>query len=156
MSIKDRLNKSIEINKPISKEIGEISSYNESELTELQAIKDKLHHALIEKINSTSTWENHSEAEQKQFIRQFIEKRLLTDFSSTPLNKNEREVLIRVILQEIKGYGPLDPLLADPTVSDILVNGAKQIYVEKGGKLYKTNIVFKNDTHLMNIIERIV
>ncbi|HBH18033.1 MAG TPA: hypothetical protein DDX14_03680 [Cyanobacteria bacterium UBA9579] len=130
--------------------------YNDSDMSELQAIKDKLHNLLIEKINSITTWENHTEDEQVQFIRQFIEKRLLTDFSSVPLNKNEREVLIKGILQEIKGYGPLDPLLADAAISDILVNGPKQVYVEKGGKLFKTNVNFKNNTHLMNIIERIV
>ncbi|OGI30401.1 MAG: hypothetical protein A2287_07340 [Candidatus Melainabacteria bacterium RIFOXYA12_FULL_32_12] len=156
MSLRDRLNKNTEINKPITaREIDDLAIY-ESDLSELQTIKDKLHALLIEKINSITTWENHSENEQVQFIRQFIEKRLLTDFSSTPLNKSERETLIKGILQEIKGYGPLDPLLADPAISDILVNGAKHVYVEKGGKLYKTNVTFKNNTHLMNIIERIV
>jgi pilus assembly protein CpaF len=157
MSLRDRLNKNSEINKPItSKEMVEFNAYSETELSELQSVKDKLHSMLIEKVNSTASWENFSEEDQKHFVRQFIEKRLLTDFASIPLSKNEREILIREILQEIKGYGPLDPLLADPTVSDILVNGAKHVYVEKGGKLYKTNVAFKNDAHLMNIIERIV
>lgn len=157
MSLRDRLNKNAELNKVLSaREIEELGGYSGTELSEIIQIKDKLHSLLIEKINSTISWDEYSNDEQKHFIRQFVEKRLLTDFASTPLSKNEREALIREILQEIKGYGPLDPLLSDPAVSDILVNGAKFVYVEKGGKLFKTNITFKNDTHLMNIIERIV
>ena len=157
MSLRDRLSKNAEINKQSSpRENAELGGLNEFEMSEFQAIKDKLHNMLIEKVNTTPSWEKYTEDEQKQFIRQFIEKRLLTDFSTVPLNKNERESLIRQILQEIKGYGPLDPLLSDPAVSDILVNGPKFVYVEKGGKLIKTNITFKNDAHLMNIIERIV
>jgi len=157
VSLKDRLGKSDDArNDLISKNVKIQSSQRTEDVIALQKVKDKLHSALIERINSTATWDKYSEDEQKHYIRQFIEKKILTDFSSTPLNTNEREALIREILQEIKGYGPLDPLLSDPGVSDILVNGADQVYIEKGGKLIKTNVTFKDNNHLMNIIERIV
>ena len=73
-----------------------------------------------------------------------------------PLSIASRQRIIRRIEDEVLGLGPLEPLLADKTVSDILVNGAKQVYVERRGKLEITNISFTNDAHLLNIIDRIV
>lgn len=154
MSLKDRLGKSADGH---SNSLGgDKNGKNEVDLSGVQNIKEKLHSLLIEKINTTPQWDAFTEEEQKHYIRQFIEKHLITDFTEVPLNRSERNALTREIIQEVKGYGPLDPLLADPGVSDILVNGPKLIYVEKGGKLYKTGITFKNNAHLMNIIERIV
>ena len=75
---------------------------------------------------------------------------------SIPLSKQEKLHIIKEIVQEILGLGPLEPLLNDPTVSDILVNGSQHIFVERYGKLVKTNVRFKDDQHLMNIIDRIV
>jgi pilus assembly protein CpaF len=74
----------------------------------------------------------------------------------TPLASAERECLMQEILDEVFGLGPLEPLLADMTVSDILVNGATRIYVERHGKLELTKVRFDNDSHLMRIIDRIV
>jgi pilus assembly protein CpaF len=73
-----------------------------------------------------------------------------------PLSRAERQRLFETIVAEILGYGPIEPLLADDSVSEIMVNGAKQIYVERGGKLQKTNLVFESDDHAMRIIDRIV
>ena len=75
---------------------------------------------------------------------------------NTPLSGMERQQLAREVLNEVFGLGPLEPLLEDPTISDILVNTYKQVYVERAGLLEKTNVVFKDDAHLMQIIERIV
>jgi len=75
---------------------------------------------------------------------------------AVPLSFTERERLSRDILDEIFGYGPLEVLLKDPTISDILVNRCDQIYVERAGKLEKTNLTFKDDPHLRQIIDRIV
>jgi len=72
------------------------------------------------------------------------------------LSRAERQRLFESIVAEILGYGPIEPLLADESVTEIMVNGAKQIYVERGGKLVKTNAVFESDDHVLRIIDRIV
>ena len=72
------------------------------------------------------------------------------------LSRAERQRLFEQIVAEILGLGPLEPFLADPTITEVMVNGAKNIYVEREGKLVRTNAVFESDDHLMRIIERIV
>jgi pilus assembly protein CpaF len=72
------------------------------------------------------------------------------------LSRAERERLFEQIVAEILGYGPLEPFLADPLISEVMVNGAKNIYVEREGKILRTNAVFESNEHLMRIIERIV
>jgi pilus assembly protein CpaF len=74
----------------------------------------------------------------------------------TPLSGPEKERLSLEVLDEVFGLGPLEPLLQDPTISDILVNGAKEVYVERAGVLEETKIMFKDDAHLMHIIDKIV
>lgn len=75
---------------------------------------------------------------------------------STPMSTAERDRLAREVLDEVFGLGPLEPLLKDPTVNDILVNTHKQVYVERAGRLEETSVMFKDDSHLMHIIEKIV
>jgi pilus assembly protein CpaF len=84
-----------------------------------------------------------------------IASRLMTE-ESAPLSLRQRKVIIQRIEDEIMGLGPLEPLLADKSISDILVNGAKSVYVERRGKLEKTNVTFNDDAHLLNTIDRIV
>ena len=74
----------------------------------------------------------------------------------TPFSASERERLAKEVLDEVFGLGPLEPLLQDPTISDVLVNTADSVYVERGGVLEKTSVVFKDTSHLMHIIEKIV
>jgi pilus assembly protein CpaF len=74
----------------------------------------------------------------------------------TPMSSTERERLAREVLDEVFGLGPLEPLLQDPTISDILVNSHKQVYVERAGILEETGVMFKDDAHLMHIIDKIV
>ncbi|MBU0705367.1 MAG: Flp pilus assembly complex ATPase component TadA, partial [Chloroflexi bacterium] len=73
-----------------------------------------------------------------------------------PLSRTERQRLFELIVAEILGFGPLEPFLADPTVTEIMANGAKNVYIERAGKVHRTNAVFESDEHLMRIIERIV
>lgn len=155
MSLRDRLNssKSQIIQGTIISETANVAQKASSDFLNL---KEQLHALLVEKVNSTPTWVNYDDEQQKELIRQFIETQLINTFKQIPLNKFEKDRLIKEIIQEAKGFGPLDPLLADPSISDILVNGAKNIFVEKNGKLYKTDVTFKDDQHLRNIIERIV
>ena len=153
MSLRDRLTASNQIprNGP------DISSLTASSASsDFLKLKEQLHSLLVDKVNSTPTWIDYDDNQQKEFIRQFIETQLANTFKTIPLNKGEKDALIKEIIQEAKGYGPLDPLLEDPLISDILVNGAKSVFVEKNGKLYKTDVTFKDNQHLKNIIERIV
>ena len=155
MSLRDRLNIANQ-SMPAQTAVPSTTSFPTTVSSDFVALKEKLHGLLVEKVNSTPTWINYDDEQQKELIKQFIESQLLNAFKATPLNKNEKDRLIKEIIQEAKGYGPLDPLLEDPTISDILVNGPKHVYVEKNGKLYKTSVTFKDNQHLKNIIERIV
>ena len=89
-------------------------------------------------------------------IRKVVENILREETYDLPLNLNEREKIFTEVLDEVLGLGPLEPFLKDPTVSDILVNTYKQIYVERFGKLESTDGRFKDDAHLMKIIDKIV
>lgn len=84
-----------------------------------------------------------------------IASRLMVE-ESAPLSVRQRKVVIQRIEDEVMGLGPLEPLLADKSISDILVNGAKSVYVERRGKLVKTDVTFRDDAHLLNTIDRIV
>src|SRR5574344_374325 len=157
MSLRDRLNmvnKGGQGNNPTQKV--NVSSLAVPASSDFVRLKEKLQTLLVEKVNSTPTWADYNDEEQKDLIKQFVESQLSGNFKNRLLNKNEKDRLITEIIQEEKGDGPLDPLLADSSVSDILVNGAKNVYVEKGGKLQKTTVTFKDNRHLKNIIERIV
>jgi pilus assembly protein CpaF len=94
------------------------------------------------------------EKEGRRQIRDVCENLIAEE--RAPLSIVSRQRIIRRIEDEVLGLGPLEPLLADKSVSDILVNGARQVYVERRGKLEVTNITFTNDAHLLNIIDRIV
>lgn len=152
MSLRDRLN----VKSQIPQRGGDIPGIAKTASSDFLLLKEQLHALLVEKVNSTPTWINYDDEQQKELIRQFVESQLVNTFKHIPLNKDEKDRLIKEIIQEAKGYGPLDPLLEDPAISDILVNGAKNVFVEKGGKLYKADVTFKDDQHLRNIIERIV
>lgn len=130
-----------------------VSSAESGKFTE---VIEKIHIDLIEKINALGDWDTYSSEEQDQVLKAFVEKKLEVDFSTLPLSNSERLRIIREIKQEVKGFGPLDPLLGDPNVSEIMVNGCNNVYVEMSGKLKKTTANFKDDKHLLNIIERIV
>jgi pilus assembly protein CpaF len=84
-----------------------------------------------------------------------LSTRLMNE-QSTPLTLDKRQRVVKSIEDEVMGLGPLEPLLADPTISDILVNGPKSVYIERRGKLEHTDVEFHDDAHLLNIIDRIV
>src|ERR1700730_14967609 len=116
-------------------------------------LKATIHRKLIQKLNLDRVTEvNRYEVRHEG--GQILEGRVVGD--STPTHRQERGRLAKDVLDEVFGLGPLDPLLADPTVSDILVNTHKSVYVERKGILEHTNIRFRDDAHLMTIIDRIV
>ena len=116
-------------------------------------LKDRLHQRVIEVIDLNALAALPPDAVQNQLTR-LVEQLLQQE--SVPLNQRERVQLVQDTIHEVLGLGPLEPLLADTSVNDILVNGAKQVYVERAGKLELTPVRFKDDAHLKKIIERIV
>ncbi len=116
-------------------------------------LKTRIHRQLIERLDLAKLDVLPVEAVQQQ-IRRIVEDMLAAD--ETPLSRQEREQLVVEVEHETFGLGPLEPLMQDPTVSDILVNGSKEVYVERRGKLERTRVIFRDDAHLLQIIERIV
>jgi pilus assembly protein CpaF len=122
---------------------------------EYQELKQRIHHALLNRLNlDRLNRVGRSEAEPE--LRGLIIGLLDAEKEQTPLSLAERESLITDVFHELFGLGPLEALLGDPSVSDILVNRYNQIYVEREGKLEETTLSFKDDQHLLRIIERIV
>jgi pilus assembly protein CpaF len=118
-----------------------------------QEMKARLHRAIINRMDLTKLGQLEPEQIHAEVAR--LAEELLT-VENAPLSSSDRERLVGEVRHELFGLGPLEPLLADPTISDILVNSPKQVYIERGGKLEVTNIEFKDDEHLMRVIERIV
>ncbi len=115
--------------------------------------KEKIHQKLL-KVMDLSLIDSLDEAEARRQIEDIC-YRLMAD-QAVPLNLEGRKRVAKMIEDEVMGLGPLEPLLADEVVSDILVNGADTVYVEKLGKLVLTDVRFNSNEHLMNIIDRIV
>jgi pilus assembly protein CpaF len=118
-----------------------------------QELKDRLHQRVIEMLDLTAINSMSQEAVTAQLTK-LIEQLLQQE--PVPLNQRERTQLTQDILHEVLGLGPLEPLLADLTINDILVNGYKQVFIERYGRLELTSVRFKDDAHLKKIIERIV
>jgi pilus assembly protein CpaF len=116
-------------------------------------LKGTLHSKVINEIDLESLNRLQEEAARQQLRTITLD---LLQREKTPLTLSEREQMVTEILDEVFGLGPLQPLLADPTLSDILVNGAFEVYVERRGKLERANIRFNDNDHLMRIIDRIV
>jgi pilus assembly protein CpaF len=117
------------------------------------AVKTAIHRRLIQKLNLDRLNEIKRE-EVRREVSQILEALVVGE--STPMNLQERERLAQEVLDEVFGLGPLEPLLNDPTVSDILVNTYRRVYVERNGILEMTSVQFRDDAHLMGIIDRIV
>src|SRR3954452_10175588 len=118
-----------------------------------QETKGRIHQVLLGRLD-LEAMESLTPDSLKEELRQMVERLLVEE--NLVLNTGERRNLVRDIQYEMLGFGPLEPLLADPTVSDILVNTYKQVYVERRGQLELTEITFTDDDHLMKIIDKIV
>src|SRR5499427_6047356 len=116
-------------------------------------IKSKIHHKLLNSLNPDQLRTLNKESVRAQIGT--VVERLVAD-EGIPMTLAERERVIEEILDEVFGLGPLEPLLKDPTVSDIMVNGFENVYIERGGRVIETNIRFKDNAHIRLIIERIV
>jgi pilus assembly protein CpaF len=116
-------------------------------------LKRLIHSKLVDKLDLSRVSDLAGDTLRRE-IRLVVER--LCDTENPLLNRMERERLIDEVLDETFGFGPLEMLLKDPTVSDILINGPHKIYVERRGKLEKTDVKFRDNDHLMQIIDRIV
>src|SRR5499427_6099525 len=124
-----------------------------SERTDIQQVKADLHRKVLDRLDLEKLGKTSGDSARDEVL---VVIRSVVNGEVVPLSFAERERLSREILDEIFGLGPLEQLLKDPHVSDILVNRYDRVYVEKAGKLELTNLAFKDNTHLMQIIERIV
>jgi pilus assembly protein CpaF len=129
------------------------ASPRDASALQYQELKFSIHRKLLDRINLEAVYAMPGDR-VRQEIRPSVAK--LVNEEKTPLSLTEKDRLIEEVLDEVFGLGPLEPLLRDPTVSDILVTTPRLIYVERKGKLERTPIEFKDDAHLMRIIERVV
>jgi len=123
------------------------------ERSEYQQVKADLHRKILDRLDLEKLGRTPGDAAREEVL---VLIRNTVNSEAVPLSFAERERLAREILDEIFGLGPLEPLLKDPSISDILVNRYNRVYVERGGKLETTGLSFKDDQHLMQIIDRIV
>ncbi len=116
-------------------------------------LKAEIHHKLVDQLDLTKLSQNASE-EIRTEVRQIVGD--LCEESDSLLNFNERQRLVQEVLDETFGLGPLEQLLADAQISDILINGPQHVYVEKAGRLMLTEVKFKDNGHLLHVIDKIV
>ena len=122
-------------------------------VSDYDQLKQRIHQKLIGKLDLSKVNDLDGEVFKRE-IRGIVER--LCDSEQNLLNRNERDRLVEEVLDETFGLGPLEILLKDPKISDILINGPKNIYAERGGKMEKTNVEFRDNAHLLQIIDRIV
>ena len=143
---------------PVAAQVGVAGATAEVKRTglpfkEYQELKSTVHRDLISRVDLERVANQRDEYTRGQVLA--VIQDLVANLK-TPLSGRERERLSMEVLDEVFGLGPLEPLLQDPTINDILVNGPKQVYVERAGILEESNIMFKDNAHLMNIIDKIV
>ncbi len=120
---------------------------------QFEVIKRRIHGKLVDKLDLSRVGDLKGDTLKRE-IRMVVEH--LCDAEETLLNRQERERIVDEVIDEVLGLGPLELILKDPTVSDILINGPKNIYVEKGGQMQKSEVEFRDNKHLLQIIDRIV
>lgn len=125
----------------------------ESELMARLELKSRLHEVLLDRLNLAVIEKVEPEDLRREVAA--LVSQVLSD-EGRPMRAEEFKQLIDELLDEVLGFGPLEPLLADPTINDILVNSHRSVYVERHGKLEKTKVRFRDERHLLRIIDKIV
>jgi pilus assembly protein CpaF len=123
------------------------------EILDFEKYKATIHSALLSRIDLEKLASANT-GKARQAVAVLIQEIVLTE--RVPLNATEKDLVESDLLDDVFGLGPLEPLLRDPTISDILVNNAYTIYIERRGMLQKTATRFRDDRHLMQVIDRIV
>ena len=121
--------------------------------SDYEQLKQRIHQKLIGKLDLSRVTDLEND-NMKREVRVVVER--LCDGENNFLNRSERDRLVEEVMDEVFGLGPLELLLKDPAISDILINGPKNIYCERAGKMEKTNVEFRDNNHLLQIIDRIV
>ncbi|MBD0349198.1 MAG: CpaF family protein [Thermoleophilia bacterium] len=116
-------------------------------------LKTRVHHACIAKLGPQLFTSESSETVSEKVLRAVMEELAL---DRTPLTRDERRAIVRDISNDILGYGPLEPLLQDDSITEVMVNGFNRIYVERSGKIERAKETFADDAHLLRIIDKIV
>ena len=118
-----------------------------------QELKSRIHRKLLDRVD-LAMMENMAPVQLREELKTLVERLLAEE--TLAINDTERKNLVRDIQHEVLGLGPLEPLLADPGISDILVNTYRQVYVERSGRLEPSDVRFESDAHLYKIIDKIV
>jgi pilus assembly protein CpaF len=126
---------------------------NKERMDQFYEMKNRIHRNLVDKLDLSRISDQNNDETREQ-VRELVAE--LCDKEEAVLNFTERQRLISEIIDETFGLGPLEFLLTDPNISDILVNGPRQVYIERKGRLELTDIQFKDNAHLMHIIDKIV
>lgn len=120
---------------------------------DFEALKEHIHAKLVEKLDLTRLSELEGDSLRRE-IRVVVEH--LCDTENPLLNRSERERLVEEVLDEAFGFGPLELLLKEKGVADIMINGPKSVFLEKGGRIVKSDVTFRDNDHLLQILDRIV
>ena len=120
---------------------------------QFEDVKARIHSKLVDKLDLSRVGDLKGDTLKRE-IRLVVEH--LCDAEDTLLNRQERERIVEEVIDEVLGLGPLELILKDPTVSDILINGPKNIYIERAGQMEKSEVEFRDGKHLLQIIDRIV
>lgn len=133
----------------------DVPSHNEvSFVDEYSGLKEKIHGEIIELINQEMVDNGKIEDKKEEYLLKSIES--LVDDRGSAIARNDRVRLVKEIYNNVVGLGPLEPLLADDEISEIMVNGPRSVYVEKNGKIQLSSTVFNDNHHVMNVLNRIV
>ena len=160
MSLLERLEKQRAIQQPDVKEpsvtraSAVLFSGNSAQMEEFTDIKQKIHSGVINIINEEMDDSYQTPEEQNGFVRHAIEMVMAQENVDIPRALRGR--FIEELMHDIVGLGPLEPLLADPDITEIMVNGPDKVYVEIRGKIEATDVKFRDNAHVMNVINRIV
>jgi pilus assembly protein CpaF len=153
MSLLERLEKQKSSDQQIETAV---QNTNAAYIDTFVSLKEKVHKDVIEIVNKKIGKNGSAETNngsQTEYIKELIEQAI--DNEST-VNRSEKAKIVRELCDDVMGLGPLEPLLSDSTISEIMVNGPYQVYIERSGKIELTDVRFKNNEHVMNIIDRIV
>ncbi|MFN9037892.1 MAG: CpaF family protein [Planctomyces sp.] len=133
--------------------IAPLGKLNRQTSGDFEALKSHIHGKLVEKLDMTRVSELEGDSLRRE-IRVVVEH--LCDTENTMLNRSERERLVEEVLDEAFGFGPLELLLKEDDVADIMINGPKNVFVEKNGRIQRSEVTFRDNEHLMQILDRIV